>query len=101
ILFTADVPNTVQFRPYHFLICCIDSRHQHWVGRDSSGARLNSHGQTRQIQLTRSIGAIWIILDVVFGLIPVVVDAITGNWYEVGPDKVFVDFTAAETPDSE
>jgi hypothetical protein len=51
-------------------------------------------GQTRQIQLTRSIGAVWIVVDILFGLIPVIVDAITGNWYEVGPDKIFIDFTA-------
>jgi hypothetical protein len=32
--------------------------------------------------LNSSVGAGWIVLDVVFGLIPVVVDASTGAWYE-------------------
>ena len=32
--------------------------------------------------LTSSVGAGWIVLDVLFGLVPVVVDAATGSWYE-------------------
>jgi len=32
--------------------------------------------------LNSSVGAGWIVLDVLFGLIPVVVDASTGAWYE-------------------
>ena len=51
-------------------------------------------GETRSVQITRSVGAVWIILDIVFGLIPIVVDAITGNWYDLSPKTVFFDFTA-------
>jgi hypothetical protein len=29
----------------------------------------------------RSVGAVWIVLDVVFGLVPVIIDAATGSWY--------------------
>ncbi|MEM1329863.1 MAG: PEGA domain-containing protein [Planctomycetota bacterium] len=58
-------------------------------------------GETRSIALTRSIGAKWIVLDVIFGLIPVVVDAITGNWYEVQPQEIFVDFTAPGSGEAE
>lgn len=33
--------------------------------------------------LEKSTGAGWVILDVVFGLVPVVVDAVTGDWTSV------------------
>ena len=33
-------------------------------------------------QITNKIGVGWIVLDVVSGLIPVLVDALTGAWYE-------------------
>ena len=38
--------------------------------------------------ITNHIGAGWIILDVLFGLIPVVVDATTGAWYSLDQDAV-------------
>ena len=58
--------------------------------------KITYEGESRSIAMTRSIGPKWIILDVIFGLIPVVVDAITGNWYEVQPQEIFVDFTVPE-----
>ncbi len=33
-------------------------------------------------QITNKIGVGWIVLDVISGLIPVLVDALTGAWYE-------------------
>lgn len=33
-------------------------------------------------QLTNHVGVGWVILDVVTGLVPVLVDALTGAWYE-------------------
>ncbi len=36
--------------------------------------------EVRQIQ--NKIGVGWIVLDVIFGLVPVLVDALTGAWYE-------------------
>jgi hypothetical protein len=36
--------------------------------------------EVRQIQ--NKIGVGWVVLDVVFGLVPVLVDALTGAWYE-------------------
>ena len=38
---------------------------------------------TRTILLNNSVGAGWIILDVFGGIIPVVIDAATGNWYSL------------------
>jgi len=32
--------------------------------------------------LSSSVGGVWVILDVVCGLLPVVIDAATGSWYE-------------------
>jgi hypothetical protein len=36
--------------------------------------------QNKTVLITNSIGAGWIILDVLLGLIPVIVDAATGDW---------------------
>jgi hypothetical protein len=41
--------------------------------------------ETRTITLTKTIGVQWIILDVLLGVVPLVVDAATGNWYEFEP----------------
>jgi len=37
--------------------------------------------KTRTVVIDNHVGAGWIVLDVIFGLIPVVVDAATGSWY--------------------
>lgn len=36
----------------------------------------------RTFRLSNEIGVLWIVLDVVTGLIPLIVDAATGNWPE-------------------
>ena len=38
--------------------------------------------KTEVRQIKNKIGAGWIVLDVIFGLVPVLVDALTGAWYE-------------------
>ncbi|MGB9588967.1 MAG: PEGA domain-containing protein, partial [Armatimonadota bacterium] len=43
---------------------------------------------TRTVQLTNSVGAGWIVLDVLGGLIPVIIDAATGSWYSLDQDNV-------------
>jgi len=47
--------------------------------------------QTRAYSITHSIEAKWIILDVILGVAPVVVDAFTGAWYTLDDDYVRVD----------
>ncbi|MDP2886992.1 MAG: PEGA domain-containing protein [Ignavibacteria bacterium] len=42
----------------------------------------------RSYKLQNSIGAGWVILDVIGGLIPVIVDATTGAWYQFDQDHV-------------
>lgn len=37
--------------------------------------------QNKTVVLSNSVGAGWIILDVFFAFIPMIVDAATGNWY--------------------
>jgi hypothetical protein len=44
--------------------------------------------QSRTVLLNNSVGAGWIILDVLFGLIPVIIDAATGNWYQLDQTHV-------------
>lgn len=51
-------------------------------------------GQTRTVNLTNKVGAGWIVLDVLFGLIPIIVDAATGSWYMLTPKNLNVDFTS-------
>ena len=40
------------------------------------------------VPLTRSTGAGWVILDILTGLVPVVIDAITGKWTSLNPKDI-------------
>lgn len=42
----------------------------------------------KTVVVTNSVGAGWIILDVLFGLVPIIVDAATGNWYSLDQEHV-------------
>jgi len=44
--------------------------------------------EPRTYTLTNHVGAGWIILDILAGLIPVIIDASTGAWYELDQDAV-------------
>ena len=50
--------------------------------------------QERSLVLRNRIGTQWVVLDVVGLLIPLLVDASTGDWYELTPGEIVVDFTA-------
>jgi hypothetical protein len=39
--------------------------------------------KTKAFNITNHVGVGWIVLDVIFGLVPVIVDAATGSWYEL------------------
>ncbi|MBE0645538.1 MAG: PEGA domain-containing protein [Bacteroidetes bacterium] len=45
--------------------------------------------QKQVVYLSNSVGAGWIILDVLFGLLPVIVDAATNAWYELDQNVVY------------
>jgi hypothetical protein len=44
--------------------------------------------ENKTVVLNNSIGAGWIILDVLGGFIPIIVDAATGAWYSLDQDHV-------------
>ena len=44
--------------------------------------------ETKTVLLNNSVGAGWVVLDVLGGLIPIVIDAATGNWYGLDQDHV-------------
>lgn len=49
-------------------------------------------GQTKTVNLNNHVGAGWILLDVLAGLVPVIIDAVTGAWYSFDQKNVNVDF---------
>jgi hypothetical protein len=49
-------------------------------------------GQERTVILNNKIGPLWVVLDIVSGLGPLIIDAATGAWYELEPDQVVVNF---------
>ncbi|HNQ81025.1 MAG TPA: PEGA domain-containing protein [Candidatus Aminicenantes bacterium] len=48
--------------------------------------------QTKSVYLNNHVGAGWIVLDVLGGLVPVIIDAVTGAWYSFDQSNVNVDF---------
>jgi PEGA domain len=52
------------------------------AGRKDQNVILNNH-----------IGGLWIVLDVLSGFLPLVVDAATGAWYEFDSEQINVDLT--------
>ena len=53
---------------------------------------LRRDGEEETFFINSEIGTLWIVLDVVTGLVPLIVDAATGDWYELSPGEVFVSF---------
>jgi len=44
--------------------------------------------ESRNVVLNNSVGGGWVVLDILGGLIPVVIDAATGDWYHLDQDHV-------------
>ncbi|GAB6283619.1 MAG: hypothetical protein STSR0008_24030 [Ignavibacterium sp.] len=44
--------------------------------------------ETKTVVLNNSVGGGWIVLDILGGLLPVVIDAATGNWYSLDQEHV-------------
>ena len=42
--------------------------------------------------VSRSVGIGWVILDIIGGVIPVIVDAVTGDWFMLDTDNVHVQY---------
>jgi hypothetical protein len=39
--------------------------------------------EPKMVQLNSRVGLGWVVLDVISGFVPVIIDAITGNWYRL------------------
>lgn len=52
---------------------------------------------TRGAMISSGIGGGWVVLDILCGLIPVIIDAATESWYELDTTKV--DITLQPIPD--
>ena len=59
----------------------LDSKKSHVV-------TLKSGGKEESYTLDNKLGAGWIILDVLGGILPVVIDAATGSWYTLQPREI-------------
>ncbi|HNX72797.1 MAG TPA: PEGA domain-containing protein [Spirochaetales bacterium] len=44
--------------------------------------------RSKMVQIDNQIGAGWVVLDALTGLVPILVDAITGSWYELTTNNV-------------
>ena len=53
---------------------------------------LRQGDQEHTVMLTNNIGTLWIVLDVLTGLVPLIVDAATGAWYNLEPGQVYYEF---------
>ena len=52
------------------------------VTKDTYAIEFRLEGyKSKSFQINNKVGAGWIILDILFGLVPVVIDAATGAWY--------------------
>jgi len=51
---------------------------------------IRKNGVSRTFTLTNKIGVHWVVLDALSGLLPVIIDAATGAWYELEPDQIHV-----------
>ena len=48
-------------------------------------------GKTKSVRLTNHMQAGYLILDILTGLVPIIVDAATGAWYKLDSNNVIVD----------
>ena len=60
----------------------LESRHDYTIEFVKDGYK------TKAFHLTNHIGAGWVVLDVILGLVPVLVDAVTGSWHDLDQKHV-------------
>ena len=56
--------------------------------RQTHTVTIKKNGRVKNYILNTEISAGWIILDVLAGFVPIVVDAVTGSWYSLTPKSV-------------
>lgn len=49
-------------------------------------------GREKTYHLTSSVRPVWVVLDIIGGVVPIAIDAITGEWNMLSGDKVKVAF---------
>ena len=49
---------------------------------------IKKNGMEKTFVLNKKVGTGWIVLDVLGGLVPVVIDAATGSWYSLQPNEI-------------
>ena len=62
----------------------VDSRKTHNIEFRKEGYK------TKTYYLGNFVGGGWVVLDVLFGLVPVIIDAATGSWYYASEDNIKV-----------
>ena len=60
------------------------------VDRDHTIVFRKEGFEDKTYRLANEVGLVWIILDVLGGLIPIIVDAATGEWFELSEEYVGV-----------
>lgn len=59
------------------------------ISKNTYNIEIRKEGyETKTYAITNNIGAGWVILDVVCGLIPVIIDASTGAWYNLDQNNI-------------
>jgi len=51
--------------------------------KENHTVTLRANGQEVTCIINRKVGAGWVVLDVLGGLVPIIIDAATGSWYEL------------------
>jgi hypothetical protein len=52
-------------------------------------------GQSSSCRLSASVGGGWVILDILAGLVPIIIDAVTGDWVTLNDTHCFVNLATA------
>ncbi len=81
----AEVYINGQFTGYTPLKIHLDSNKSYIVE-----FRLN--GERKVVQINKRINAGWVILDIFMGFVPVLIDLVTGAWYELDKTDVVITF---------
>jgi uncharacterized protein YceK len=50
-----------------------------------------ANGKTKAVRLTNHMSAGYLVLDILTGLVPIIVDAATGAWFKLDSNNVIVD----------
>lgn len=52
---------------------------------------------TKTVSLQSKVGGQWVVLDILGAVVPVIIDASTGAWYELEPDNVHLTMEKTQT----